>query len=154
MPPDPPSSSMLSVLHTTKIPRYMQLWFQNLEVTFLAWPLQICFLRPCLQVRRKQARLIFLFKILNGLICIPNQYLPSPFPVTTTTSRNPIKSQQLYTRTDIYHYSFLPRTIPDWNNLRIDNINELDLTQFKDLVIKLWTDFYIYIRMLPLVGFC
>ena len=35
---------------------------------------------PSLQVRRKQARLIFLFKILNGLICIPNQYLPSPFP--------------------------------------------------------------------------
>ena len=86
---------------------------------------------PSLQVRRKQARLIFMFKILNGLICIPNQYLPSPFPVTTTRSRNPIKLQQLYTRTDIYHYSFLPRTIPDWNKLRIDNINELDLTQFK-----------------------
>ena len=93
---------------------------------------------PSLQVRRKQARLIFLFKILNGLICIPNQYLPSPFPVTTTRSRNPIKLQQLYTRTDVCHYSFLPRTIPDWNNLRIDNnINELDLTQFKDLVINL-----------------
>ena len=92
---------------------------------------------PSLQVRRKQARLIFLFKILNGLICIPNQYLPSPFPVTTTRSRNPIKLRQLYTRTDIYHYSFLPRTIPDWNNLRIDNITELDLTQFKDLVINL-----------------
>ena len=81
--------------------------------------------------------LIFLFKILNGLICIPNQCLPSPFPITTTRSRHPIKLQQLYTRTDIYHYSFLPRTIPDWNNLRIDNINELDLIQFKDFVINL-----------------
>ena len=111
---------------------------------------------PSLQVRRKQARLIFLFKILNGLICIPNQCLPSPFPVTTTRSCNPIKLQQLYARTDIYHYSFLPRTIPDWNNLCIDNINELDLTQFKDLVINLSTDFYIYsyISVLPLVEFC
>ena len=36
---------------------------------------------PSLQTRRKQARLIFLFKILNGLICIPNQCLPSPFPI-------------------------------------------------------------------------
>ena len=46
---------------------------------------------PSLQARRKQARLIFLFKILNGLICIPNQCLPPPFPVTITRSRNPIK---------------------------------------------------------------
>ena len=47
------------------------------------------------------------------------------------------KLQQLYTRTDIYHYSFLPRTIPDWNYLRTDNINELDLIQFMDLVMNL-----------------
>ena len=92
---------------------------------------------PSLQARRKQARLIFLFKILNGLICIPNQSLPSPFRNTTTRSRHPNKLQQLYTRTDIYHYSFLPRTIPDWNNLRIDNINELDLIQFKDFVMNI-----------------
>ena len=92
---------------------------------------------PSLQVRRKQGRLIFFFKILNGLICIPNQYLPSPFPVTATRSHHPIKLQQLYTGTDIYHNSFLPRTIPDWNNLHIDNINELDLIQFKDFVINL-----------------
>ena len=56
---------------------------------------------PSLQARRKQARLIFLFKILNGLICIPNQCLPSSFPITTTRSRHPINLQQLYTRTDI-----------------------------------------------------
>ena len=92
---------------------------------------------PSLQARRKQARLIFPFKILNGLICIPNQCLPSPFPITTTRSHHPIKLQQLYTRTDIYNYSFLPRLIPDWNNLRIDNINELDLIQFKDFVMNL-----------------
>ena len=61
---------------------------------------------PSLQARRKQARLISLFKILNGLICIPNQCLPSPFPVTTTRSHHPIKFQQLYTRMGIYHYSF------------------------------------------------
>ena len=99
---------------------------------------------PSLQVRRKQTRLIFLFKILNELICISNQYLPSPFPVTTTRSRQPIKLQQLYTRTNINHYSFLPWTIPDWNNLHIDNIDELDLIQFKDFAINLWTDLYIY----------
>ena len=85
---------------------------------------------PSLQVRRKWAKLIFLFKIINNLICIPNQYLPSPSPVTTTRSRHSLKLQQLYTRTYIYHYSFLSRTIPDWNNLPIENINQLDLIRF------------------------
>ena len=32
----------------------------------------------------------------------------------------------------IYHYS--SRTILDWNNLRIENIDELDLIHFKDFV--------------------
>ena len=86
--------------------------------------------------QKKAARLIILIKILNGLICIPNQYLPTPFPVTTTRSCHPIKLQQLYTRMDIYHYSFLPRTTANCNNLRIiiNNINKLDLIQFKDFI--------------------
>ena len=32
---------------------------------------------------------------------------------------------------DIYRYSFLPRTIPQWNNLQIVNIETLTLTIFK-----------------------
>ena len=48
------------------------------------------------QARRKQARLTFLFKILNNLVCIPNQYLPSLFPVAATRSHHPLKLQQLY----------------------------------------------------------
>ena len=74
---------------------------------------------PSLQAKRKQARLIFLFKMLNKQISILEQYLPSLFPVSATRSHHPLKLQQLYTRTDVYHYSFLPRTIPDWNNLCI-----------------------------------
>ena len=58
---------------------------------------------PSLQARRKQARLTFLFKTLNNLVYIPNQYLPSLFPVAATRSHHPLKLQQLYTRTDIYH---------------------------------------------------
>ena len=75
---------------------------------------------PSLQARRKRARLTFLFKILNNLVCIPNQYLPSLSSVAATRSHHPLKLQQLYTRTAIYHYSLLPRTIPDWNNLHIE----------------------------------
>ena len=70
-------------------------------------------------------------------ISIPDQYLPFPFPVTATRSRHLLKLQQLYTSTDIYHYSFLPRTIPDWNDQSIEKINGLDLTQFRYCLMKL-----------------
>ena len=64
-------------------------------------------------------------------ISIQDQYLPSPFPVTATRSHHPFKLQQLYTRTDTYVslFIFMPRTIPDWNNLCSEKINELNLTQ-------------------------
>ena len=63
---------------------------------------------PSLQDRRKQARLILLFKMLNKLICIPHRYLPTPSSSLTTRALHPLKLQQLYARSEIYHYSFLP----------------------------------------------
>ena len=100
---------------------------------------------PSLQTKRKQARLIFLFKMLNKQISIPDQYLPSPFSVTATRSCYSLQLQQLYTRKDIYHFLFLPRTIPNWNNLCIEKINELDLTQFRYCLMKLSNWLYIII---------
>ena len=44
--------------------------------------------------------------------------------------------KQLYTRTNRYHYSFLPRTIPDWNNLNIENLANCDLDSFKDYLFS------------------
>ena len=60
---------------------------------------------PSLQVRRKQARLIFLFKMLNGLICIPNQYLPSHLSlplVPDLTSLLNCKQEQTFIITNFY----------------------------------------------------
>ena len=34
-------------------------------------------------------------------------------------------------RVDIHKYSFLPRTIIEWNALQIPDINEIDLETFK-----------------------
>ncbi|MCY3928347.1 MAG: reverse transcriptase family protein [Acidobacteria bacterium] len=91
---------------------------------------------PSLQDRRKQARLVLLFKIMNDLICIPPQYLPIKFPLSSTRAHHPLKLQQPCARTDVYRCSFLPRTIPDWNRLPINNIKELNLTSFKNCLLN------------------
>ena len=76
-----------------------------------------------LENRRRHSRLILLFKFVNKLIHIPTQYLPVPSPLTTTRANHDQKFMQQYARTDRYLYSFLPRTIPDWNNLNIENLS-------------------------------
>ena len=50
---------------------------------------------PSLQSHRKYLRLILLFKIINHLLLIPNQYLPPPAKVKNTKANHPLK---------FYHY--------------------------------------------------
>ena len=83
---------------------------------------------PSLEERRKQSRLMLMFKFINKLIYIPSQYLPVLSPATYTRSNHPLKLHHLYAQ---YSYSFLPRTICDWNNLNIANIDNIDLETFK-----------------------
>ena len=89
---------------------------------------------PTLQNRRTIARLTFLFKIVRNLLAIPDHCLPSPTPVSSTRAQHPLKLTQLQTRVDVYKYSFLPRTIIQWNSLQIPNIDTIDLETFKNAV--------------------
>ena len=89
---------------------------------------------PTLQNRRTIARLTFLFKIVRNLLAMPDHCLPSPTPVSSTRAQHPLKITQLQTRVDVYKYSFLPRTIIQWNSLQIPNINTIDLETFKNAV--------------------
>ena len=82
---------------------------------------------PLLENRRRHSRLILLFKFVNKLIHIPTQYLPVPSPLTTTRANHDQKFMQQYARMDRYLYLFLPRTIPDWNNLNIENLGNCNL---------------------------
>ena len=66
---------------------------------------------PSLKSRRRNARLILLFKIVRNLLVLPNHCLPQPTPVSYTRANNPLKFAQLQFRIDLYKYSFLPRTI-------------------------------------------
>ena len=55
-----------------------------------------------LEKRRKQSRLILLFKLLNKMIYIPTEYLPIPSPLTNTRSNHNRKLIQLFARTNYY----------------------------------------------------
>ena len=48
-----------------------------------------------------------------------------------------VPQMQLHARTNQYYYSFLPRTIPDWNNLGIDDLANCDLDSFKIIYLVL-----------------
>ena len=87
---------------------------------------------PTLQNRRKQARFILMFKIVNGNLTVPTRCLPLPPTVTCTRANHSLKYAHLQSNMDVYRYSFLPRTIPQWNNLQIANIETLTLITFKE----------------------
>ena len=72
---------------------------------------------PTLQNHRKQARLILMFKIVNGNLIVPAHCLPLPPTLSYTCANHSLKYAHLQSNMDIYRYSFLPRTIPQWNNL-------------------------------------
>jgi len=121
-------------------------WFSKIQsqmLHHLQW--------PSLQSRKSTARLILLFKIVRNLLVLPNRCQSQPTNLYTHAN-NSLKSAQLQSRVDLYKYSFLPRTIIDWNNLQIDNIDTINLKTFKSTLTN-HTWFVLYISVLPLVGF-
>ena len=80
---------------------------------------------PTLEDRRKQA---LLFKFVNKLIYVPNQYLPVLSPATSTRANHPLKTAACQNESN----SFLPRLIPDWNNINMEDLDSIDLLTFKN----------------------
>ena len=75
-----------------------------------------------LATRRKVNRLSIFQKAYYGQLSIPVQTLLHP--VTRSTRRNHSKSFiEVQTSRDSYKYSFLPRTVTDWNNLPENIVN-------------------------------
>jgi hypothetical protein len=65
--------------------------------------------------RRREQRLILLFKIVNDLVAIPTDDIT--FNNRPSRNSNNRQIQVLSTNTDIYKNSYFPKTIKDWNNL-------------------------------------
>ena len=63
---------------------------------------------PSLQQRRKQARLILLYKIVNNLLFVPSHCLPS-LNLSVTRAHHDQKFHQIQSSINAYLYSFLLR---------------------------------------------
>ena len=86
---------------------------------------------PTLQERRKSARLVLLYKVLHDLLIIPNCYLPFKSIVLRTRHSHNFKLVPYQPRIDVYKYSFLPRTVPEWNRLDAEIIETDCVEEFK-----------------------
>ncbi len=75
--------------------------------------------------RRTNSRLSMMNKIIGGRVAI-NKHDHLVESNTRTRSRNSVKLRQLSARTLVYKNSFFPRTIPDWNETRDEQIAEID----------------------------
>ena len=86
-------------------------------------------------------------RLTSVLLCVPFIFadrercsflytsIPPSVPVSYTRSNHLLKLFHLPTRIDVYKYSFLPRTIIQWNQLLISDIDKIDIDTFKNNLI-------------------
>jgi len=73
-----------------------------------------------LQKRRADTRVIFMYKIVHGLVAIPWQHYFVPVAVTHlhgTRHNIDLTFNQYQSRTLYFNQSFFPRVVPEWNCL-------------------------------------
>ena len=80
--------------------------------------------------RRREQRLIMMYRIINGLIAIPAETHITPNR-GTTRSKNSQKLRIFSCNTDTFKYSFFPRTVVDWNNLSENCVSAKSIEIFK-----------------------
>ena len=86
---------------------------------------------PSLQERQKQSLLILIYKIVNHnhLLIVHHHSL-----LAINYAHHPQTILYIQSTVGTYQYSFLPRAIPQCNNLNILNLPDTDLTTFKNLI--------------------
>ena len=86
---------------------------------------------PSLESRRKNARLITMFKIVHNKIAVTvPDHVQKPL-ATKTRQYHPAKFRVMLAQKNCYKFSFFPRTILDWNALGTDI---LDLTEIDSFI--------------------
>ena len=83
-----------------------------------------------LESRRTKIQLVMFFKIINDLVDIPssNYLIPAN---SKTRSNHSKKMQQYHTRSDVFKYSFFPKTTRNRNQLPATIAENPDLVSFK-----------------------
>lgn len=80
---------------------------------------------PPLAIRRKQNRLILMYKALAGKAALPLQDLHHP--TRLNRNKHPYCFRQLHNRSDLYKHSFIPNTIVAWNALPISAFGDSEI---------------------------
>jgi hypothetical protein len=89
-----------------------------------------------LQSRRTRQQLIFFYKIVNNLVDVP----PDPYLTpghSRTRSSHSSKFRQFSPRTNVFKFSFFPRTVPVWNSLPAAVAEAPSLVHFKRELAKI-----------------
>lgn len=90
---------------------------------------------PTLAERRKVARLTLLHRAIHGNVAID---IPTYFkhPLRTTRNFHELRYTNPQTSSDVYKYSFFPRTIVEWNMLPSEILETTSTNIFKNKVSK------------------
>ena len=86
---------------------------------------------PSLQQRRKEHRLTTMFKIHLQDIAVPIPDYIHRQPLSHNRKYHPAKFRVMKPTTNVYKYSFFPRTIIDWNDLPAPILDSHKLSTFK-----------------------
>ena len=84
-----------------------------------------------LELRRIKSRLHMFYKSIHGLAAFPICDYVLPSAILTTRGSHPFKIQPIFVNKNSPKQSFLPSTIPMWNNLPQSVINSPTLQLFK-----------------------
>ena len=83
--------------------------------------------------RRRRARLLFMYKIRNGLVDVDGDCYLKPL-IRHTRHSNSQGLISIQSRIDAHKYSFFPRTIIDWNSLSEKAVSATSISGFRELM--------------------
>lgn len=81
--------------------------------------------------RRILSDVTFMYKLFNGLVAIPPSYHPTLATTRSTRTSHTAKFIPPHCRVNVYQHSFIPRTVPHWNNLPETVVTAPTLESFK-----------------------
>lgn len=82
-----------------------------------------------LEQRRLKARVVMGYRIVHGLVRIPDNQL---IPTVVNTRGHKEKFLRIPAKTNYYKYSFFPSLVPLWNSLPPTAVSADDLDEFKE----------------------
>ena len=86
---------------------------------------------PILSKRRKDARLILFYKIINNLAQVPHEHILTK-AYEGTRKKNNHKFRHIAVNTSQYRQSFFPKTVGPWNQLSFADSPTLEIAMHKD----------------------